>query len=162
MFVQKNFHTDKTMKSWKWTKFGRLRYRTVANKNNSKVKLSAEDPVGSASFCRIRIGIQTCRSGAEAGLVSISTKCKAKLYFYPDNFNILLKILKIMTPMTMMRRKNNVNWHRCELKSKKFSDFPTCVKLELGSASGSASEWKVGSGSASKRCRSTALIELSW
>jgi hypothetical protein len=41
---------------------------------------------------------------------SISTNCKAKLYFFPDNFNILSKILKIMTPIMLTRKA----WHCCE------------------------------------------------
>jgi hypothetical protein len=43
------------------------------------------------------------------------------------------------------------------MKSRKISDFPTCVKFGEGSVPGLASKWKVGSGSASKRCRSTTL-----
>jgi hypothetical protein len=40
-------------------------------------------------------------------------------------------------------------------KSIKIYDFPTCIKLGVGS--GSASKWKVVSGSAYKRCRHTTL-----
>ncbi len=55
--------------------------------------------VGSASFCRIRIGIRgACQFGSEAKSISFLTKCKAILYFFPENFEILSKILKIMTP----------------------------------------------------------------
>ncbi len=41
--------------------------------------------------------------------------------------------------------------------------FPPCVKLRVGfgAGSGMASKWKVGSGSASKRCRSTTLLQQS-
>jgi hypothetical protein len=47
------------------------------------------DSVGSVSFYRIRSAGPGCISGS----VSISTKCKAKLYFFPENFNIVSKYL---------------------------------------------------------------------
>jgi hypothetical protein len=40
-----------------------------------------------------------------AGSVSISNKCKVKLNYFPENSNLMSKILKIMTPTatTLMR-----------------------------------------------------------
>jgi hypothetical protein len=54
--------------------------------------------VGSGSASATR----ACRSRSE----SIPNKCK--VYFFPENFNMLSKILKIMTPIPLMRIKNNV------------------------------------------------------
>jgi hypothetical protein len=55
--------------------------------------------------------------------------CKEKLHFFLENFNILSKIHD-----TDEKDKNNL------IKSNIFSDFLTCVKLEVGS--GSAPKWK--------------------
>jgi hypothetical protein len=36
--------------------------------------------------------------------VCVCVKCEAKLYFLPENLNILSKILKMMTPLTLIRK----------------------------------------------------------
>jgi hypothetical protein len=55
----------------------------------------------------------------------------------------MFKIFKIMTTTAMVRKKmHNVNWHCCKRRKNKYSDFPTCVKLGVGSRSGSASNGK--------------------
>jgi hypothetical protein len=66
-----------------------------------------------------------CRSGSE----SIPSKCS--VYFFPENFNLLSKILKTMTPIPLMRIENNVGvyWNCCEyIKVKKNPDFPNMCK----------------------------------
>ncbi len=96
--------------------------------------------------------IKKCCGSASGRIVIIwadpdpfKPKEEAELNLFPENFNILSKILKIMTSMTLTR-----NITQCKL--------PTCVKLgaESDSGSGSASTWKVGpdeSRSASNRFR---------
>jgi hypothetical protein len=63
---------------------------------------------------------RTYRSGAgfRSGCVSVSTKWKNKLLFFSESFNRLSKILKIITPMKLMRQIKYVNWHCCEEKPK--------------------------------------------
>jgi hypothetical protein len=53
-------------------------------------------------------------AGGPRSMVSISTISKAKLYFVPVNFNILSKLLKIITSMTMTKKNEQctVNWHK--------------------------------------------------
>jgi hypothetical protein len=36
--------------------------------------------------------------------------------FFPENFNILSKIFKVMTPMTLKEKRKNTDWHRSEHK----------------------------------------------
>jgi hypothetical protein len=60
------------------------------------------DGVASASFCRIGIGIQgmPIRIRADPDWYQFQTNDQVdKLYFLPENFNLLSKILKIMTPL---------------------------------------------------------------
>jgi hypothetical protein len=54
-----------------------------------------------------------------------------------------------MTPMAMMRRIKRCKLALPRINDKKISDFPTSVKLGVGS--GSASKWKVESGYATQR-----------
>ncbi len=103
------------------------------------------DPVGSVSFCRIRNQIDI--QGLPAG--SYSTNCKAKIWFFPWNFNILSNYFNVHLWC----------WQYRLAFQKVFCFFPTCVKLGVESGSWSASKWKVrsGYGSASKRSRSTTI-----
>ncbi len=66
------------------------------------------DPVGAASFCRIRIQI---------GILGLPIRIVIRIHFsqmssliilFLEHFNIVPKILKIMTPMTLPRNMNNV------------------------------------------------------
>ncbi len=73
----------------------------------------------------------------------------------PENFNLvnlLSIILKIMTPMTLTRKMKQ---RKRALLGKKLKNnfWYTKIVAESGSGSGSASKWKVGSRSASIRCR---------
>jgi hypothetical protein len=99
------------------------------------------DPVGSASFWRIRIYFN-------------HAVCKAKLY--GTKFQMLSKILKIMRSMTLKREITGTVVNKSKTKN---ADFPTCVNFWVGSGSGSASRW-IGSdpGPASKRCQSTTVV----
>jgi hypothetical protein len=74
------------------------------------------DPGGSASFWRIRLRFN-------------STKCKAQLYFSPENFNIQSKILKILKPMTLTRKIKQCELALLRLKAKKFLLFQYSLKL---------------------------------
>ncbi len=80
--------------------------------------------------------LKFCESGSgRIGIISIG--CKAKLYVFPDNFNILSKILKIITPMMLSRKIKQCKLVLLWIKVKTKSDFPTCAKVVVVSGSGS-------------------------
>jgi|LakMenEpi03Aug12_release.lakeMendotaPanAssembly.Ray.scaffolds.fasta_scaffold529177_1 hypothetical protein len=58
--------------------------------------------------CLSNLNMQCRGSGSNrisgSGALSNLTKYKAKLYFFPENFNILSKMQKILTPMTLTRK----------------------------------------------------------
>jgi hypothetical protein len=68
------------------------------------------DPVGSASFFRIRIPIRIQGLPIRLRLRNriYVNQPKSKIYFFPENFNIHKvknkKILKILTPMTLTKK----------------------------------------------------------
>jgi hypothetical protein len=68
---------------------------------------------------------------------SIATKCKAKLYFFSRKFIFMVKNIR--------------NYYTIDA-----GILTPFVKLGIGS--GSASNWKVVSGSVFRRCRSTTLV----
>ncbi len=94
------------------------RYKTKKKKSGSSTPLSYlegslrkfsivdMDPVGSESFWRIRSASRTCRPGS----VSISTKFKAKLYFFPEIVNIL-SVHTIENYKTYDAGQKDVNWN---------------------------------------------------
>jgi hypothetical protein len=129
------------------------------------------DPFGSALFRQIHIHIRTgiqgllIRMRSWNGFISVSTKCEAKLYFFSRQFLTYLYTcrMNLCTVQNIERygtlsEKDKTMETATAMKSRKISNFPTCVKFGVGSgsesASGSASKWKVRSRSASKRCRS--------
>jgi len=90
---------------------------------------------------------------------------KLNYTFFKKFQHVLWKILTILTPLTltrMIKQSKLINWQFCEEKSKRFHlffpDFPTCVKLGIGSGSGSASKWKVESRSGFPELVSTTNI----
>ncbi len=78
---------------------------------------------GSGSASRV------CRSGAGSkhGSASISTKWKNELCFFPENFDMLPKKMKIMTPMTLIRKIKQCILVLLQIKEKQLSDFSTCL-----------------------------------
>ncbi len=81
--------------------------------------------------------------------VVANEKCN-NLTFFPKQICILSKKIKIMAHLILMRKIKHSKLAMLWLKVKKYSDFPTCVKLGVGSAWGSASFWcQSGSGSGS-------------
>jgi hypothetical protein len=60
-------------------------------------------------------------------------------YFFPENVNMLFKLLKIWTPMTVLRKIKQCKLALLSMKVKNCFDFPTCVKLGVGSRSESVS-----------------------
>jgi hypothetical protein len=64
------------------------------------------------------------------------------------NYTILSKIWKIMTSMTLTRKiKKCRRLALLRIKVEQIFDFPTYLKLGVGSGSGSASKWNVTAGS---------------
>ncbi len=92
------------------------------------------DGVRSAYFCRIRIGIGI--QGMPIRIQPIDTNSN-QVYFLlcHENFNMLSKILKIMTPLQLMWKEIFLICHCCEWKLKNLA------KLGKGSAFGSALFW---------------------
>jgi hypothetical protein len=74
---------------------------------------------------RDTVGSASCPG---SGSVSISTICKDKLCFsgFPEYFKMLSKILKIMAPVTLIRKIKNVIWLAVNKSKKNYNDFPTC------------------------------------
>ncbi len=62
------------------------------------------DPVGSASLCRIRIHPRPADPDPFQPNVDLN------YMFCPEQFNILSKVLQIMTPEPLTRKVNNVDW----------------------------------------------------
>ncbi len=98
--------------------------------------------VGFATFCRIGICIQglpirirPIRDRLSVPRTSIFFTC------FHENFNMLSKILKIMTPLPLMRQEKHCKLAFLRIKVSLLSYFPTCVKLGEGSACVSASFW---------------------
>ncbi len=79
------------------------------------VSVIVVDPVGSISFWQIRIRCNQMLSW--------------NILFFPENFNILFKLLKILTPMTLLRKIKQGKLALMWMKVKIFFDFPTCVKV---------------------------------
>jgi hypothetical protein len=76
----------------------------VESETSINVKDSDPEPdrVGSASFCRIRIeiGIQ----GKPIRIDIDSKQTKKFINFFLENFNMLAKIVKIVTHLTLIRK----------------------------------------------------------
>jgi hypothetical protein len=95
--------------------------------------------------------------------VSISTKYKDKIHFFPENFNLekCPKYCKLWHLWLWRERLNHVNWNCCEWKFEKIRFFNICkiwgmiwirIRIWIGI------KMKVWSWSASKRCRSTTMV----
>jgi hypothetical protein len=109
----------------------------------------------SVLWIRIRIWIRSDLHpfaewiGIVSGSVFVSIKCENKLLFFLENANtgMLSKILKIMTPMTLMRK---ITQCKLEVPCRMVLQDPDLDWHQNG-------KW-IRSGSASKRIRSTALV----
>jgi hypothetical protein len=106
---------------------GGQRIRKIRNDSKASITIAEPDASGKERIITIsgdpkvllRIRIRSDLHhlfGSGFGSVEISNKFKPKLIFFPENFNVLFEILKIMTTMT--KEKKHVNSHCCKLKQK--------------------------------------------